>query len=182
MKTRENTSEENMLIIRCIEAFDYNAETGMLFGKNTAREVGYIHSDGYRMVQLDKKSYFVHRLIFAMNKLYFPVIVDHADRNSLNNKLKNLRDATHSQNMINRKLQVNSTSGHAGVFYDKSKGKWRASIKHHGRRIHIGYYGTKETAAQARREKELELYGEFSNVHRASDEVMEARKNWDVML
>src|SRR5437762_1298651 len=59
-------------------------------------------------------------------------ILDHKDRNYLNNQIDNLRSATISQNKINSKLQRNNTSGFKGVCFYKARNKWVAYIKVNG--------------------------------------------------
>jgi hypothetical protein len=89
--------------------------------------------------------------------------VDHKDGNSLNNQRSNLRVATRSQNMMNRKMQTNNTSGHRGVFVNpKSTTRpWRAAIRFNGRLIWLRTHKTKEEAAKAYQEAAKRLFGEF---------------------
>lgn len=54
--------------------------------------------------------------------------VDHKDRDTLNNQRNNLRQATHSQNIVNSKLRSDNTSGHKGISYNKKRGKYSACI------------------------------------------------------
>lgn len=51
-----------------------------------------------------------------------------------------LRLSTHSENMWNRRMQKNNTSGVRGVCWDKSAGRWKALVKHHGKRHSLGYF------------------------------------------
>ncbi len=74
-------------------------------------------------------------------------IVDHINRNSLDNRRINLRYVTHSQNMWNRSKHVNNTSGFVGVSFHKSSGKWQTSIQAYGKRKHLGKFDTPEEAS-----------------------------------
>ena len=39
-----------------------------------------------------------------------------------------------------------NTSGVRGVSWDKNAGRWRANVRHHGRTIYLGLFGTIEEA------------------------------------
>lgn len=74
--------------------------------------------NGYYRVclRIDKirKYYYVHRLLaicFIPNPENKPV-VDHIDRDKTNNKLSNLRWATHSENTLNRELESKTNYFH----------------------------------------------------------------------
>jgi hypothetical protein len=73
---------------------------------------------------------------------------------------KNLRPASHSQNMANRKLNANSTSGFKGV--SKRGGRYRSYVNKDGRRHYLGDYATPEEAALVAQAKAIELHGEFA--------------------
>jgi hypothetical protein len=66
-----------------------------------------------------------------------------------------------AQNTILNKSGVISTNktGFRGVSLEKFTGKYKATIQFNGKRISIGRFKTTEEANNARREKELELYG-----------------------
>lgn len=51
---------------------------------------------------------------------------DHINQDKLDNQRENLRNATHSQNIHNQSLRVDSTSGIRGVSFHKQSGGWRA--------------------------------------------------------
>lgn len=46
-------------------------------------------------------------------------------------------------------LSLSNTSGRPGVSWDRSRAKWKASVKRQGKSIHLGRYATKEEAAAA---------------------------------
>ena len=84
----------------------------------------------------------MHNVIMPDDK-----IVDHINRNGLDNRRSNLRYVTHSQNMWNRSKHVNNTSGFVGISFHKLTGKWQASIQAYGKRKHLGEFDTPEEAS-----------------------------------
>lgn len=80
---------------------------------------------------------------------------------TLDNRRKNLRMATHGQNRMNSHLQRNSTTGHKGVSFHKAKGRYVAYIGFEGRHIRLGSYPAIEQAIAARREASLQLHKDF---------------------
>ena len=84
-----------------------------------------------------------------MHHGYLPNLVEHRDRNKLNNKIQNLRDGDKELNSWNRDLQANNTSGFRGVSWNKGANKWHAYIKVKGKRIHLGLFETAEEASTA---------------------------------
>lgn len=88
--------------------------------------------------------------------------VDHRNGNGLDNRRANLRAATHAENMRNRGLFSNSTSGFKGVSWSKHVGKWQAAIRADGKRHYLGCYSTAEAAALAYDVAAVELHGAFA--------------------
>ena len=78
---------------------------------------------------------YMHRLIMGSP---LGAEIDHIDRQGFNNRRRNLRIATRSENMINTAIRVDNTSGFKGVY--SAKGKWMASIKINGVQRHLGYF------------------------------------------
>ena len=70
------------------------------------------------------------------------MIIDHINRNRLDNRWINLRDVTPTMSSWNRGDMINNTSGQKGACYHKQSGKWRVYL---GRK-HIGFYETREQA------------------------------------
>ena len=60
-----------------------------------------------------------------------------------------------------RRLSRANTSGYNGVYLNKKTGKWVALIGFKGKRYYLGSYEEVQAAAEARRQAEQQLYGEF---------------------
>ena len=105
----------------------------------------------------------MHRIILGLSKLDSRQ-VDHRDHNTLNNTRSNLRIATRTQNMGNRKKQDGS-SRYRGVSWDKQYKRWRAAIRINGRSKTLGRYLKEEEAAMAYDKAALDHFGEYANVN-----------------
>lgn len=88
------------------------------------------------------------------------LLIDHINRNPLDNRRWNLRLCNKSQNGQNR------VPPGGGVH--RNGRRWRAKLALNGKTIHLGYYDTREEALEARRAGELTYYGEFAPVRGAS--------------
>lgn len=75
--------------------------------------------------------------------------VDHINRDSLDNRKCNLRQASLRENIINRGKHSNNTSGYKGVSYDKESSKFKASIGVNGKRKNLGRFDTAKDGAKA---------------------------------
>jgi hypothetical protein len=124
------------------------------------------HNYKYYAVRLeDCKVVFMHRQIMN-NPAGF--VVDHRNREGLDNRKSNLRLATRSQNNCNRK-QMQGTSKYRGVCYNKRTKKWRAAISFNGMYKHLGLFETEEEAGRAYDEAAKELHGEFATLNFPQD-------------
>ncbi len=83
--------------------------------------------------------------------------IDHINRNGLDNRRGNLRVATPAQNVYNRGLQDNNTSGFMGVVWNQSCKKWQAQIKVASRLKYLGVFADKQDAANAYQSEKLSL-------------------------
>ncbi len=77
-------------------------------------------------------------------------IIDHIDRNGLNNYEENLRIVTRSINAFNSDLFSTNSSGIKGVKYNEKHNKWYARIMIDYLDIYLGGYNNKEQAEQIR--------------------------------
>jgi hypothetical protein len=86
--------------------------------------------------------------------------IDHVNGDTFDNRISNLRLATHSQNMANTRNRRSST-GFRGVRPTES-GTFEAQIKLGGRNVHLGTFKTPQEAAEAFRQAAVRAHGEFS--------------------
>lgn len=112
----------------------------------------YAHrNDGGRGVRM-------HRFILGDD---CPPIVDHIDRNGLNNRKSNLRAVSAHESVVNRERMKPTVSGYRGVTLHKPSGLWRASITKNRKVISLRYHDTPEEAARAYDKACRELFGDF---------------------
>lgn len=104
---------------------------------------------------LKRRKFYMHRMITAAPAGF---LVDHADRDGLNNRRWNMRITTGTYNNAN--AESVSLSGYRGVI--KQNSRWRARIHIFGDDIHLGMFDTAREAAVAYDVKALELFGEFA--------------------
>ena len=102
----------------------------------------------------------LHRLIMDCPD---DMVVDHINHNKLDNRKSNLRICTQQQNCTNKSKTSKNTSGAVGVCWEKRRKKWFAQITHNQKNIFLGYYNTKEEATEARKQAEIEYFGEYRN-------------------
>lgn len=158
------------------ERFIYNADTGIFYWRisptprikigdiaGRPRHNGYIFIGVKGFGQIG-----AHRLawIYTHGPIPDNFEIDHADTDTGNNRLSNLRLATSTQQKRNKKVQSNSRSGLKGAFFHASRTgkKWRSQIKKDGKYIFLGYYHTAEEAAAAYQIAAPKYFGEFARL------------------
>ncbi len=97
-------------------------------------------------------------------------IVDHIDGDPLRNVRSNMRITNVSGNTRNSgkyglKIGRATTSRYKGVYWDKTKRKWRASIYADGKRHRLGRFRDEEAAARAYDAAAKELHGEYARLN-----------------
>jgi hypothetical protein len=123
----------------------------------------YIRPNGfgnfYVTLWKDNRHILIHRFILGATD---GRIVDHANRNTLDNRKTNLRLCTKSENAVNS-TRVRGRYGR-GVSKD-GRGRrrgYRAEIRASGKRLYLGSFATAEEAQEAYRAASIRLHGEFS--------------------
>lgn len=120
------------------------------------------HVPWYAMTTIDRKVVSMHALVLGIED---GRLIDHASRNGLDNRRVNLREATHSQNAMNRKRQSNNTSGFKGVTWNKQTERWQVMIQVDRKLERIGFFDTPEDAALAYDAAARIRFGEFARLN-----------------
>lgn len=155
-----------MTINELKDVFEY--QNGELFwkinvgNKKIGNKAGTKTALGYIKVTYLKKSYLVHRIIFAIQNGFMPEFIDHVDGNPSNNLISNLREATKKQNGYNRKLNLNNKSGIKGIAWHKKSKKWQVSIKFDGKQKYLGCYKSIEIAKNVMELSRIEHHKNFA--------------------
>ena len=116
---------------------------------------GYVKYSGRKDGLCNK---LLHRIIMGAPEDF---VVDHINRNPLDNRRDNLRIVTQQENCMNLTISKNNKSGVPGVCWDKDANKWVAKITYKYKRIHLGRFEKLEDARKARKDAEEEYFGEF---------------------
>ena len=86
---------------------------------------------------------FAHRLAWFLYYGHLPInLIDHIDGDRSNNKIDNLRDVTHQQNLWNNTKAK-------GYSWDKASNKFQAKIAVNGKQKHLGLFNTEQEARNA---------------------------------
>lgn len=102
---------------------------------------------------------YMHRYITSACS---PRVVDHINRNKLDNRYNNLRIATPQQNCFNSKVQINNKSGYKGVSFDAKRNKYVAAVQFNKKQKTIGRYDSAKEAALAYDKQARIFFGEFA--------------------
>jgi hypothetical protein len=107
----------------------------------------------------------MHRAILERiigKQLLETIAIDHINHDGLDNRRKNLRIATKSENNMNTPKRIaKTTSKYKGVTWNKQHNKWQAQIRVNNKHIHIGYYKNEEDAAREYDKKAKQLFKQF---------------------
>ena len=128
---------------------------------------GTINFYGYYQININGKIYKNHRLAWLYVYGEFPFKdLDHINRIKTDNRIKNLRLATHSQNLQNVGLRSDNKSGYKGVSWCKRKKKWCVRMNFDNKYQHLGYFDDVHEAGKAYIEasKQHHKYGIYANV------------------
>ncbi len=113
------------------------------------RIAGNHNQSGYWNICFEGKLYKAHRLAWLYVHGEWPKRrLDHENGNTIDNRIENLRLATHSQNIANSRLRRDSTSGFKGVSFYKAEQKWGAYINKNKKRYFLGLFLSPQAAGR----------------------------------
>ena len=140
---------------RLRELLDYDPATGVFTWRTTRRgkalagaAAGCLRR-GYRVISVEDRDYFAHRLAWLYVYGAWPTLgIDHISGVKDDNRLVNLREASQLQNCANRGVHSNNAARVKGV-RRLSSGRWQVRIMRDYRPFHLGSFDTLEAAKAA---------------------------------
>lgn len=176
-----NKNKESLRFIQALsDLIVFDLETGLprWFKKSSKYSnikigdiAGCVKPNGYRyitiMIGKQSRGILTHRLAWYMNYGSLPDSqIDHENLDKDDNRISNLRLATHQENQYNKRKQKfhngkSTSSQYKGV--TKRGNSWEAGIRKNGRWRYLGSFSSELKAAEARKEASRKLHGQFYN-------------------
>ena len=155
---------------RLHDLFEYREDGNLIWQVSSSNRVrigdtvGYLNISGYYRVQINGKKHFLHRLIYMYHHGHLTqgMDIDHIDGNPANNRIENLREITHSQNLMNAKIHKNNKTGIKGVCFLRKAKKYQVRLAINGKDIYLGCYTTLEEAKAVVKEAREKYHGEYA--------------------
>ena len=156
-----------LTLARLREVLDYDPATGIFRWKISAgsaspgKIAGSDDGHGYVKIRIDGVAYFAHRLAWLLMTGRWPSrLIDHEDRNGLNNVWTNLRLATYSQNGANTGLRKDNKLGVKGV--EAAGDRFVVRFWANGKRHYFGSFNTLSEASSVAATKMAKIQGKFT--------------------
>jgi hypothetical protein len=103
--------------------------------KDSRKKAGTLSGPGYYDISITYNGkeckMRLHIIVWILNKGRYPhdnMVMDHIDRNKLNNTIENLREIYFYQNCLNRGPSDNKSSAYKGVSYNYRCNSWVAAV------------------------------------------------------
>jgi len=143
-----------------VDPADYKRLQGYEWITKKGTNCFYAFRDGSGKKVGRKSVVYMHQEILKVPK---GMVVDHINRDGMDNRSANLRPATHSQNLCNsKKRRGTKSSKYKGVSWYKRTLKWKAAITFKNKKIYLGYFENEIDAAKAYDEAAKKYHGEFA--------------------
>lgn len=156
--------KDDMCIIQCFDKTGNVTAESIIdledFDKIKDKKCSYLKI-GYLYCCTEK--ILLHRLLIQDKLNSKDNTVDHINRDKLDNRKSNLRVLTRQQNLLNKGLQSNNSSGVRGVKIKELKNGeqvYESRIKLNGKEKYLGRNRTIEEAKISRKQAEQEMFGE----------------------
>ncbi|MBN5205363.1 HNH endonuclease [Serratia marcescens] len=156
---------------------NYDKDTGQFTWKankgkmKSGQPAGSVMRTGYVRIFVDRKPYLAHRLAWAFfNGEHPDGYIDHVNGNRCDNRITNLRIATHQENIWNSECSKSNKTGLKGVHFNARDKKFIAQITVNGKRKCLGSFENKHEAYEAYINEARLSHGRFSITNRGAQE------------
>lgn len=123
---------------------------------------------GFNGKRYGTKTISMHRVILGVGDEKCDLktnIVDHKNRNRLDNTKDNLRICNSLESARNRNKRSSNKSGFTGVHWHKLHSKWYSDVMVDGKRIFLGLFRDKIEAAESYNKAAIKYFGEFAKLN-----------------
>ena len=122
---------------------NYDPDTGIftrLCATSSRAQVGDVLGTptglgGHLRSTVGGKRYYLHKLAWLYVYGSYPELIDHINRDTTDNRICNLRQATKSQNSTNSKVRADNVVGQRGICFDKQTSSWRVQLCANGQSV-----------------------------------------------
>ncbi len=124
---------------------------------------GYPYTFGKGSINFGKRGKTLHKFLFRKQRIEKGYVIDHINRNKLDNRRENLRIITQKENSYNRTKNSNSNNTYKGVKLDKKTlGTYKAIVTKDNIKYEIKDIPDEESAAKIYDMMAEELFGEYA--------------------
>ncbi len=161
-------SEAALTPDRIRQLLSYDPTTGgisRVFGDHIRPAKPSRRKDGYLVIGLLRKTYYVHRVVWAYVYGEWPTgQIDHINCDKADNRIANLRISDCAGNARNKLRSKRNLSGVKGVHWNRTARKWHAQIKVDYQTIYLGLFASRDDAHAAYVEAAKKYHGQFARV------------------
>lgn len=141
-------------LVAIVDDDDFERVSKYAWHASESTKNGHIYAKAF----IGKIHCYLHRFILGVTDR--SIIVDHRDRDTLNNQKDNLRTCTRAQNRSNSNMNRNKKMHYRGVARDGRK--FVSFITVDKKRKYLGRFENQIVAALAYNEAAVKYYGEFA--------------------
>ena len=146
--------------VTVVDAEDYEALAGFKWFADRDRSGFYAVRKAKRDADGRRHTVFLHRVITSAP---MGIMVDHINRDTLDNRRANLRLCSNAENQRNRTSTRGSSSAFLGVSWKTRDRKWQACLTINGSTKYLGHFICEMEAARAYDAAAIYYFGEFAN-------------------